>query len=112
MDGRSPIGGPFAALHGGAFVGPAIPESPDPLANYRWEKAGATEGLQQYLLHPVATSTDPGGSFLSLAPTTQTDGQILVKGPGSVRFDFGVESAAWLEFDSPDLSGKVEMSIS
>ena len=37
---------------------------------------------------------------------------MTVKGPGSIRFDFGVESAAWLEFDSPDLSGEVEMSIS
>ena len=27
-------------------------------------------------------------------------------------FDFGVESAAWLEFESPDFSGAVEMSIS
>jgi hypothetical protein len=27
-------------------------------------------------------------------------------------FDFGVESAAWLEFDSPDLADSVEMSIS
>ncbi|GAA4336284.1 hypothetical protein GCM10023149_44870 [Mucilaginibacter gynuensis] len=40
------------------------------------------------------------------------DKTIVVNGEGSIRFDFGQENAAWLEFDSPDLSGKVEMSIS
>lgn len=37
---------------------------------------------------------------------------IAVKGTGSLRLDFGVECAGWLEFDSDDLPDSVEMSIS
>ena len=87
-------------------------ESPDPLVGYRWREPSVTNGLQLYVLRPVAVSAVPALSFenLSAAPTGQ--GTVLVKGTGSLRFDFGVESAAWLEFDSPDLSGSIEMSIS
>ena len=54
----------------------------------------------------------PGWAFDNLPAATAGTGAVLVKGSGSLRFAFGVESAAWLEFDSPDLSGSVEMSIS
>ena len=40
------------------------------------------------------------------------DNAITVRGKGDIRIDFGVESAAWVEFDSPDCPGGVEMSIS
>lgn len=112
IEGKSPIDEPYPPLHGGAFGKPVIPESPDPLANFRWQNPGAMDGLQTYLLRPVAVSTDQPGSFGNLPSATQKDCQVLVKGIGSIRFDFGTESAAWLEFDSPDLSGDVEMSIS
>ena len=99
-------------LHGGEFTGASIPESPDPLAGYRWKEARASDELQIYVLRPVAVSATPAHSFGDVKAATCGKGAILVNGKGSLRFDFGVESAAWLEFDSPDLSGSVEMSIS
>ncbi len=107
-----PLKEPYPRLNGGAFVGPTVPESPDPLVGYRWSKPSAADGLQLYVLRPVAVNATPARSFEHLSAATSGQGVILVKGKGSLRFDFGVESAAWLEFDSPDLSGSVEMSIS
>ncbi|MCL5945888.1 MAG: hypothetical protein M1472_03415, partial [Planctomycetes bacterium] len=47
-----------------------------------------------------------------LPTLTSQNGNVLVKGAGSICVDFGVESAGWLEFDSPDCSGAVQMSVS
>jgi hypothetical protein len=107
-----PADEPYPGLHGGEFTGPAVPESPDPLVGYRWRAPSADEGLQSYVLRPVAVNALPGRSFENPSAATTGRGAVLVKGTGSLRVDFGVESAAWLEFDSPDLSGSVEMSIS
>ncbi len=103
---------PYPCLHAGEFTGPAVPESPDPLVGYRWREASAADSLQSYVLRPVAVSAVPARSFGNPSVATTGRGVVLVKGSGSLRFDFGVESAAWLEFDSADLSGSVEMSIS
>src|ERR1035437_1170847 len=107
-----PADEPYPCLHGGEFKGPAVPESPDPLVGYRWRAPSDDDGLQSYILRPVAVSAGPGRPFENPSAATAGRGAVLVKGSGSLRFDFGVESAAWLEFDSPDLSGSVEMSIS
>jgi hypothetical protein len=106
------ISEPYPLLNGVGFTGPAVAESPDPLVAYRWYQPAAADGLQIYVLRPVSVSVAPAASFENLAAATLGKGAVLVKGTGSLRFDFGVESAAWLEFDSPDLSGSVEMSIS
>ena len=112
LEGGSPDNEPYPALHDGDFSKPVVPESPDPLAAFRWRDPQATDGLQTYLLGPVAVSTDQPDSFNKLSSATNGLCQVTVRGLGSIRFDFGVESAAWLEFDSPDFSGAVKMSIS
>jgi hypothetical protein len=112
LAGTSLINEPYSALHGGNFTKTVLPESPDPLAGYRWSNPQAADGLQTYLLGPVAVSANKPESFSNLDSLTNGPCQVLVNGTGSLRFDFGVESAAWLEFDSPDFSGSVEMSIS
>jgi hypothetical protein len=112
LEGNSPISEPYPALHGGNFEKKVVPDSPDPLAHYRWENPQAGDGLQTYLLRPVAVSADQPDACGNLDSFTHGTCQVLVNGTGSIRFDFGVESAAWLEFDSPDFSGAVEMSIS
>lgn len=104
----SPIREPYAPLHGGDFRGAQVSSSPDPLVSYRWHSPKAGDDLQIYALGPITAFADRSDSFLISHPPDQ----LTVKGTGSVRFDFGVESAAWLEFDSPDLTGSVEMSIS
>lgn len=91
---------------------PDIPESPDPLVSYRWDETAATDGLQVYFLKPVCAVTDSQGSFQNLESLTGDTASVAVSGTGSIRLDFGVVSAAWLEMESPDLSGDVEMSIS
>ena len=107
-----PIPEPFPVLHGGDFTGVAAPESPDPLVAYRWQQPKATDEPQLYVLRPVGVAATPTAAFDNLAAATAAKGAITVRGTGSLRFDFGVESAAWLEFDSPDLNGSVEASIS
>lgn len=110
-----PIAEPYPVVHGGRFTGPPVPQSWDPLVRYHWDTVAAGDDLQVYQLRPVAVTTDAPGSFTGLASATTHDCDVLVSGSGSIRFDFGVESPAWLEFDSPDFSDSsaaVTMSIS
>lgn len=108
----SPIREPYPPLHGGESTGKATPNSPDPLVAYHWSHPVASDGLQIYTLAPMNASTDSPRSFAGLKSMRSGKCDVIVTGAGSIRLDFGVESAAWLEFDSPDLTGKVEMSIS
>ncbi|SFF25697.1 alpha-L-rhamnosidase [Actinacidiphila alni] len=107
-----PIAEPYPPVHGGGFTGPRVKESPDPLVAYRWPDPKADDGLQVYRLRPAAVVADPPESFGNLSSVTTARCDVAVRGTGSIRVDFGVESPAWLEFDSPDFSGTVELSIS
>jgi alpha-L-rhamnosidase len=102
----------YALLHGGRFDGPTVLDSPDPLVSYRWSNPDAADSLQIYVLSPVVSITESPASLRIAKSPSRQQNSITVEGVGSIRFDFGVESAAWLEFDSPDLTGAVEMSIS
>ena len=103
---------PYQPLHGGAFTGPAVPLSPDPLVRYRWRHTRSMDNLQYYLLRPVKVYTNTPRSFVNQESACGSNCDITVRGTGSIRFDFGVESAAWLEFDSPDMHGRVQMGVS
>ncbi len=105
-------GQPLQPLHGGAFSGPPVPLSPDPLVRYRWRRTGPDRALQYYMLRPVRVETPTPKSFRGLQTSLGRHCNITVRGTGSIRFDFGVESAAWLEFESPDFHGRVDMGIS
>jgi alpha-L-rhamnosidase len=106
---------PFVPLGGGNFAGSNVMDSPDPLVGYRWKDPKGTDDLQVFTLRPQIVATDTPRSFGDVDSLCTNKPLVSVSGPGSIRADFGVESAAWLEFDSPDLgdSGSaVEMSIS
>jgi alpha-L-rhamnosidase len=103
---------PYPALNGGSFIDPRVPESLDPLIAYRWETTSASDGLQIYSLRPIEATTDSPASFDNLSSLATDSPMVTVRGLGSIRVDFGVESAAWLELESDDLAGAVEMSIS
>lgn len=90
--------------------GIANPYSPDPLINYTWANPGANDGLESYQLQPVSWTVSNPASFNT--GEFKKNRVIEVKGAGDIRFDFGQTNAGWLEFDSPDLTGKVEMTIS
>jgi hypothetical protein len=107
----SPASQPYPYVTG-SFSGKPVAESPDPLVAYRWNKPKATDDLEVYTIKPVQVTSDNSGSFDNLASVTGKSTKVIVKGTGSIRFDFGQVNAAWLEFDSEDLTGKVEMSIS
>ena len=95
---------------GGAHSDPFIAESPDPMHTYRWPSPQASDDLQTYALKPVAVSaTAPCSGLESLITDTA---HVTIKGKGRILLDFGVESAAWLEIESPDLCGDVEFGIS
>src|SRR5665647_6713 len=72
----------------------------------RWDNPKASDSLEIYTLQPKKISGIPNSSF------NQNRNGITVSGAGSLMFDFGVESAGWLEFESDDLTGAVEASIS
>lgn len=97
---------PYRPLHDGHYAGPPPPHSPDPTSSYRWDAPASADSLQLYMLAPKKIFAFPTAAFAIAG-----DG-ITVNGSGELRFDFGVENAGWLEFDSDDLSDSVEMSIS
>ena len=84
--------------------------SPDPIFNYHWSNPKATDGLESYRLSPKSWMTDQPASFHM--KNYKNNATITVQGEGDIRFDFGCVSAGWLEFESTDLQGTVEMSIS
>ena len=56
---------------------------------------------------------EPPKSFSGLRSVTTAHCSITVKGAGAIRVDFGTESAAWIEFDSPDfIGGTIKMGVS
>ncbi len=104
----SPAIEPYAYVHGGSFSGPPVPQSPDPLVQYQWAANLANaSALQLYDLRPVAITQQQGSASafanLSSLLAPATTPAAVVSGAGAFTFDIGTESAAWVEFDSPDL---------
>lgn len=86
------------------------PFSPDPINNYSWPNPKVTDSMESYQLKPVRWAVSKPAHFdMNEFKKYNT---ITVNGTGDIRFDFGQTNAAWLEFDSPDLKGAVDMSIS
>ena len=110
--GESPIAQPYAYLSKSGWTGKTNPLSPDPIYGYRFEETSVDDALQIYLKKPVLAYTDSPASFSGLDSVSQENTSIVVTGPGTIVVDFGVEVPAWFEIDSPDLTGKVTMSVS
>ena len=94
----------------GQLVAPNNPFSPDPIIGYQWKNPKATDSLEIYILNPIDFKASTLTSFNM--DMFYKEKEILVKGTGSIRFDFGRTSAGWLEFDSDDLADSITMSIS
>ncbi|MBE9586423.1 hypothetical protein IM792_18365 [Mucilaginibacter sp. JRF] len=111
----------FLAVHATAQIDPyppitAVktgiknPFSPDPIFGYSWADPKISDGLECYTLQPRNVVVfDPRA--INIKGFKQGK-PIVINGEGYIRFDFGQTNAGWLEFDSPDLSGTVEMTIS
>lgn len=102
----------YPFLNGGKFDGPSIKESPDPIIRYRWKEPKETDALQVYYLKPISTDSVEANSFSGLSTASNEKTTITVTKPGSIRVDFGVVSGSWVEFESSDCPGNVEMVIS
>ncbi|MGM9704399.1 MAG: alpha-L-rhamnosidase C-terminal domain-containing protein [Prevotella sp.] len=110
---RSPVAQPYAYVSGGAFTGAGTAFSPDPLVDYVWQDPKADNPLQVFVARPVSAVALEGESNVSGLSTISTDAcDINVNGDCVIRFDMGAELPAWIEMDSPDLYGDVEMAIS
>ncbi len=100
------IDAPYPAVSG-TFSGVDVPQSPDPLVAMRWDDPKPTDSLEVYVLKPVSVQADNSENVSVKNASTLT-----VTGACNLMFDFGRVSAAWLEFESEDLDGEIEMSIS
>ena len=110
--GQSPIKEPYSYVSEGSFSGPPLPYSPDPLACYRWPNPQASDDLEIYLLPPKEVVADSPESFMGLESLVTASPAVEVRGPGTIRIDFGQENAGWFEIDSPDCPGDLRLSIS
>ncbi|MCR4920997.1 MAG: hypothetical protein K5945_04725 [Bacteroidaceae bacterium] len=110
---RSPIEEPYAYVSGGAMTGKRVAASPDPLVAYEWHSPKATDRYQIFVALPrEAEVMDHPESFRGVESATKERCRIRVTGPGAIRLDFGTELPAWIEIDSPDLNGDVELGFS
>ena len=99
---------PFAPLHGFNPTGlPAQPHADDPLVRYTWSAATNASALQIYRVGTAGGTASPAAAFSGL-PSLRNGGPVgvTVHGAGALRLDFGVERAAWFEFESPDLGAQ------
>jgi len=110
---------PYPPLNGGDFSGPPIPFHPDPLATYQWGPSVDASILQIFALLPesVALTPDTGpSSFLNVQSLLTATPSVKVQGAGGIQMDFGLNNAAWLEFESSDLTHNdallVQLSVS
>lgn len=110
---RTPISEPYDYVNGGSFTLKEVKASPDPMLQYVWNNPQTDDHLQSYVILPSKIEAILGGqNFSGLSTGNNEQCHIRVNGIGVLRIDFGVELPAWLEIDSSDLSGEIEMGIS
>ncbi|MBQ7699668.1 MAG: hypothetical protein IJT49_04930 [Clostridia bacterium] len=105
---------PYKTVSGGDFTGKAIEWSPDPLSSFRFNDTRADSELNVFKAYPVKYFVDNKNSFQNTDSVLSDKTDITVKGNGNIVFDFGIEFAAWLEIESPDLPAceSVRLSVS
>lgn len=105
---------PYKTVSGGDFTGKAIEWSPDPLSSFRFNDTRADSELNVFKAYPVKYFIDNKNSFQNTDSVLSDKTDITVKGNGNIVFDFGIEFAAWLEIESPDLPAceSVRLSVS
>jgi hypothetical protein len=87
------------------------PSSPDPLVRYTWKEHVDPSQLQVYRVDSVAAYEATGSIYGTESLLTNCT-NLVISGSGELMLDYGVERAAWLEFESPDLDGEVRAAIS
>ena len=111
---------PYLPLSGGAFSGVPLLFHPDPLGSYVWAPSVNKSLLQTYALLPASVTLTPGttaGAFTGVDSLLgDAPPHVGVAGVGGLQLDFAINSAAWIEFESADLTSAdakaVELSVS
>ena len=103
---------PFGAAEGAYFCDSRIMLSPDPLVSLKFDSVRPDDDPFIFKAYPVKVFGDSADSFEGLDSATCCETDITVKGNGNITFDFGVEFAAWLEIESPDLDGAANVTLS
>ena len=111
---------PWPLLHHGAWTGPAQPSSPDPLVQFQFDAGTNDTVLQIFPVAAAAVGPALGTSQDAFINTSSAVGSttcnITVQGSGTLVIDFGLEMAAWFEFDASNLlpsdAGAVSLGIS
>lgn len=94
-------------LENNLYTGNYIQHSPDPLVEYKWENPTASDKLEIYIVKPISVKSDKQKTV-----NLQNVDSIRIDSPCTLMFDFGQVNAGWFEFNSDDLDGNIEMSIS
>eukprot|EP01044_Picomonas_judraskeda_P010718 COSAG03_NODE_1401_length_4156_cov_765.744209_6_plen_239_part_01 len=101
---------PWPPLHG--YTADALParnSSLDPLVRYTWEPSVNTSVLQTMLMQPArVVAAEPPTAFEGLATVLTASPKVTIKPGGTLCLDFGLETAAWIEFQSPDLDSAAD----
>ncbi len=102
---QSPPTEPWPALHG--YTADALParnSSLDPLVRYAWNSSVDPSVMQTFLMHPARiVGAEPAAAFEGLDTILTATPNVTVKPGGTLCLDFGLETAGWIEFQSPDL---------
>ena len=78
-----------------------IPESPDPLVSYRWESTVDATKLQYYRVRePVSYQVFPEDAVVIQSDGSSSSFRMTIHQNCTVRMDWGVERAAWMELIS------------
>ena len=101
-------------LHGGSWTDGNHPFSPDPLRAYRWDERLLMEPLEPLQCHALlpAAWTVEQGVVQGLDSLGTPGSRLLISAPATLRLDFGVESAAWLEFETSDRDAQILLGVS
>ena len=97
---------PYEFIHGqNPTALPPRPASPDPLVRYTWSDDIVSTTLQQVAIDSaIAVHAEPASAFEGLETLTGGGSvSLLVKAPGWIRLDYGLERPAWFEGVSADL---------
>ena len=96
---------PWAPLHGfDATALPAVPASIDPLVRYSWDPSVDRTKMQTYLNKPKAiVAAEPTSALTNLPSILGASPHVTLHPGATICLDFGLETAGWIEFGSPDL---------
>jgi hypothetical protein len=91
---------PYGLLSGGAFDGPPVPASLDPLVSYVWGPGANFSAMQVFLLPPVKAAAAPAAAATGLPTLSAPYGSAaaVVTANATLMLDWGVEHAGWLEW--------------